>query len=705
MDPELSSFEYNKPLFESMSRFEDAVWMIDLEQQEGYILHDRFTPSRLGMRVPLDYLLDIIYTRNNPFDANEMASHFTIDSLSALTQNEEYTSPSFLVNGEAHTLRYTLTPAKGPRGTVARVFVTFLDVQEMLDKQGEADRQRRLYQTVSHILSHSRNVNEAVNESLEHIGNFVGVSRIYVFENDPDDPSKCNNTFEWCNEGITPKMPYLQHLSYEKYGFKDLFRDRQFVCYSDVSVLPEFQRRTYEARGVKALMQYVFYDDDRLAGFIGLDCCKRARPEWKPDSTDQQMLLFVSELLFTFLKKERNLEHIKRAQAKEKEQHEIVKALSDEYITAFLSNPERGTMRMLKVNDELMELFPHVDVNKEYPHDELIGAYARLRVHPEDSAEAAKCLKLEHIVKELESNGVYKFNYRILNKEGEEHFFLSRHQWLPGTHEILSGYRCIDETIQYEREHQRILDEARAAHEYAEKTQQFMSSMSHEFRTPLNAIVGFTDMLCDPNYAEMISAEERADMGRLVRTNAHLLTMLVNDVLDISAAEAGRMKMNYQRVDVPELCREVINSVRSAYGYLTEAEFKLEGGQDDFWVITDSQRLSQVLYNLLSNAAKNTPSGTISLGFCPDEDNHQVQFWVKDTGCGIPAEKAEVIFDRFEKLDTFKQGTGLGLSICRAIAQRFGGNVWLDTSYTSGALFRFTHRTDLDVVEGTTATV
>lgn len=705
MEPELSSFEYNKPLFESMSRFEDAVWMIDLEQQEGYILHDRFTPSRLGMRVPLDYLLDIIYTSNNPFDANEMASHFTLDSLSALTQNEEYTSPSFLVNGEPHTLRYTLTPAKGARGTVARVFVTFLDVQEMLDKQGEADRQRRLYQIVSHILSHSRDVNEAVNKALERIGNIVGVSRIYIFENDPDDPDMCSNTFEWCNKGVEPKMPYQQHLSYEKYGFKELFHDRQFVCYSDVSVLPDFQRRTYEAQGVKALMQYVFYDDDRLAGFIGLDSCEQARPEWKSESADQQMLLFVSELLFTFLKKERNLEHIKRVQAKEKEQHAIVNALSDEYITVFLSNPERMTMRILKVNDELLQLFPQVDTRLEYSHDELYEQYITNRVHPADREEARKSLKLSRIMNELSNAGTYHYNYRIIDFDGVEHYFRSRHQWLPGTNEILSAYRCIDETIQYEREHQRILDEARAAHEYAEKTRQFMSSMSHEFRTPLNAIVGFTDMLCDPNYADMLSPKDREEMGGLIRTNAHLLTTLVNDVLDISAAEAGRLKMNYQRVDVTALCRKVIHSVRSAYGYLTNAEFKLEVSHEDFWVKTDSQRLSQVLYNLLSNAAKNTPSGTISLGFNLDSESHLLQFCVKDTGCGIPVEKAEVIFDRFEKLDSFKQGTGLGLAICRAIAQRFGGNVWLDTSYTDGALFRFTHRTDLDVVEGTTVTV
>ncbi len=695
-DKNIDQVLYNQPLFESMARFEDAVWMIDLETQQGFIMHDRFTPSRLGMTVPLDYLLDIIYTSSNPFDAREMATHFTLEALSSLKDIEEYTSPSFMVNGEYHKLRYTLTPSRGPRGIVTRVFVTFMDVQAMLDMQQNAERQKQLYQSISHITSHAKSIDEGVNRALAIIGQYAGVSRVYIFENEENEDFS-SNTFEWCNDGIAHCADKLQHVSYDEYGYKELFTDNRFLCITDVNKLPEKQRKFFEMRDIKAVMNYAFYDDDRFMGYIGLDCCVRTRPEWTNNSSDQQMLTFASDLLLTYLIKERHLQRIISARERELQQHAIVRALSEDYLLIALSNPETGMMRALKVHEELMSIFPDVNREEEYPHDQIYHQYAELRVHPDDRHGFLRYLSVKNIKAELKRKSTFHYNYRIINTKGEVHYFRSRHQRLEGGCEFISAYRCIDEIIHYEQENRRIQEEAHAAQEYAEKTQLFMSNMSHEFRTPLNAIVGFSELLCDDEGMALMSKDEKNEISHLVRKNSSLLMTLVNDVLDISSAESGRMKMTFRRVNCAELFKGAVAAVRESYKETTRAEFRLEGCPDEYFMVTDPQRLSQVLYNLLSNAAKNTPEGSIVVGGSPSPEEGVMHFWVKDTGCGIPAENAELIFDRFEKLDPFKQGTGLGLAISRAILERLGGRIWLDTDYTDGALFHFTHAIDLHV--------
>ena len=120
-------------------------------------------------------------------------------------------------------------------------------------------------------------------------------------------------------------------------------------------------------------------------------------------------------------------------------------------------------------------------------------------------------------------------------------------------------------------------------------------------------------------------------------------------------------------------------------------ELRFSPESEDFILNTDKLRLQQVLINLVGNATKFTKQGFIELAFTVDKKNDLVRFTVTDTGCGIPADKQDAIFERFEKLNEYVQGTGLGLSICRIIAERFGGDVMLDKKYTGGARFIFTH--------------
>ena len=234
-------------------------------------------------------------------------------------------------------------------------------------------------------------------------------------------------------------------------------------------------------------------------------------------------------------------------------------------------------------------------------------------------------------------------------------------------------------------------EELKLAKEQAEEASRmktsFLANMSHEIRTPLNAIVGFSSVITDTSMG--ISNEERRSFGDIIQQNSLLLLHLINDILDLSSIESGRLAMQLGKCDIIALCRSVISTTESLHR--TSAVFQFEPPVDTLNLHTDEQRLSQVLINLLTNASKFTKEGFIRLSISIDETNNMVLFSVTDTGCGIPADKMEAVFERFEKLNNFAQGTGLGLAISRMIVEKLGGRIWIDTTYKEGARFVFTH--------------
>ena len=213
----------------------------------------------------------------------------------------------------------------------------------------------------------------------------------------------------------------------------------------------------------------------------------------------------------------------------------------------------------------------------------------------------------------------------------------------------------------------------------------FLANMSHEIRTPLNAIVGFSSVLVSDDS----SPAEKAQYCDIIQKNSDLLLHLINDILDISRMESGKIKFVWEECDVVELCQTALSTAE--YGRKTSALFLFETPVTSLVIKTDAQRLKQVLINLLSNAAKFTPSGSIKLAIAIDKQHQQLELSVSDTGCGIPSDKSDRVFERFEKLNEYSQGTGLGLAISRLIIENLGGKIWVDKDYTEGARFVFTH--------------
>lgn len=210
----------------------------------------------------------------------------------------------------------------------------------------------------------------------------------------------------------------------------------------------------------------------------------------------------------------------------------------------------------------------------------------------------------------------------------------------------------------------------------------FIANMSHEIRTPLNAIVGFSRLITETD-----NASEQQEYLTIINNNSDLLLQLINDILDFAKIESGTLNYNMSWVDLKDVCQEVY--ISQSLKMTSDVALLYNGDMlPSVRLRTDTQRIEQVLLNLLSNAIKCTNQGFVSLSYEVEGDFVRVS--VTDTGIGIDKEKQASVFERFVKLDDFRQGTGLGLSICKMIIEKLGGEIGLRSELGKGSTFWFT---------------
>ena len=210
----------------------------------------------------------------------------------------------------------------------------------------------------------------------------------------------------------------------------------------------------------------------------------------------------------------------------------------------------------------------------------------------------------------------------------------------------------------------------------------FIANMSHEIRTPLNAIVGFSRLITETD-----NASEQQEYLTIINNNSDLLLQLINDILDFAKIESGTLNYNLSWVDLKDVCQEVY--ISQSLKMTSDVALLYNGDMlPSVRLRTDTQRIEQVLLNLLSNAIKCTNQGFVSLSYEVEGDFVRVS--VTDTGIGIDKEKQASVFERFVKLDDFRQGTGLGLSICKMIIEKLGGEIGLRSELGKGSTFWFT---------------
>ena len=381
------------------------------------------------------------------------------------------------------------------------------------------------------------------------------------------------------------------------------------------------------------------------------------------------------------------------------EQLAIVEALSRDYTNVFAISAERGTARIVKLDGYVTEGLKK-ESKEEHPYAPILARYISDRVYPEDQQYLTQALSLETVREKLDPDGEYTGSYRI-QTEGEIHHFQYTYVKMGESGSgkdgfILAGFRNIDEMIRREQEQKEVLAEALAQAQYANNAKTtFLNNMSHDIRTPMNAIIGFTSLAVThiDNKAQI-----QDYLGKIMTSSNHLLS-LINDVLDMSRIESGKVKIEEKEASLPEIMHD-LKTIVQADVKAKQLEFYIDTlDVVNETIICDKLRLNQVLLNILSNAMKYTrPGGMVSVRIVQlseaQEGYASYEFRVRDTGIGMSRKFLQHVFEPFEREQTATvsgiQGTGLGLAITKNIVDMMGGTITVDSEEGKGSEFTVT---------------
>ena len=373
------------------------------------------------------------------------------------------------------------------------------------------------------------------------------------------------------------------------------------------------------------------------------------------------------------------------------EQLAIFHAFSKDYLNIFLVDAKHDKAKILKLDGYVTSgLDKNQDI--EYPYYSVCQKYIKERVHPDDQELMREAMRPERVSEELKNKEEYVGSYKIL-VDGEKHYFQYKYMRLEETGQIMAGFQNIDAIIMKEREQQEVLAKALKAAEHSNRAKTtFLNSMSHDIRTPLNAIIGFTALA--ESHADDPDAV-KAYLSKINVSGNHLLS-LINDVLDMSHIESGMVQLEEVPVNLKELISDLCTIVQTS---VASKQIELQTQINHMVhenVEADKLRLNQVLLNILSNAMKFTEAGgriLFEVTELPEEKDGYVRykFRIRDTGIGMSEEFKEHIFEAFSREQTSTisgiQGTGLGMSIAKNLIELMGGNIKVESELGKGTEF------------------
>ena len=377
-----------------------------------------------------------------------------------------------------------------------------------------------------------------------------------------------------------------------------------------------------------------------------------------------------------------------------REQLAIFNALADAYENVFFIDVDNETAKVLKLDGYVISGLKR-DSKEDHPYTAVLSRYIDERVHPDDKDMLRRAIGASTVRRALEDSNEYIGTYRIL-VDGETHYYQYKYIKMEKAGYVIAGFQNVDRIVEAEKKQQDQLSLALAAAQQASKAKtMFLNSMSHDIRTPMNAIIGFTALA----QTHISNTEQVQDyLSKIATSSTHLLS-LINDILDMSRIESGSVKLDEKPVHLPDLLHDLRTMIQ---GLINSKQQNLYIDAQDVChedVITDKLRLNQVLINIVGNAIKFTPAGGDIIVHlvekpCLMHGHATYEISIKDNGIGMSAQFMEHVFDTFsrERSSTVSgiQGTGLGMAITKNIVEMMGGTIGVESEEGKGSKFTVT---------------
>ena len=384
------------------------------------------------------------------------------------------------------------------------------------------------------------------------------------------------------------------------------------------------------------------------------------------------------------------------------EQYAIIDTLARNFKNVFIANLNSGTARIVRLADDYDVRAVLAVMEKEFPFDAVIKQWIQENVHPDDKARMADAFSFANLRKVFSERDEYQGTYRS-TEGGSLHHYQFDFRKADDNGNIVAGFQVIDAIVEEheqqakrEREQQEALAQALSAAQQANKAKTtFLNSMSHDIRTPMNAIVGFT-ALAQTHSDDQAQVQDY--LSKISTSSMHLLS-LINDILDMSRIESGTVKLQETEVHIPDLLHDLRIMIQSLIKAKNQNLFIDTQDVVHEDVVTDKLRLNQILLNIVGNAIKFTPAGgDIIIRLvekpCSLKDYTTYEFSVKDNGIGMSKEYLGHIFETFTREYSATvsgiQGTGLGMAITKNIVDMMGGDIRVKSEVGKGSLFTVT---------------
>ena len=530
-------------------------------------------------------------------------------------------------------------------------------------------RRQALFIKVLQILQLEDDLPKAMNLALAEIGEYTGVSRMQIWENNSDGLTY-GVTYEWCSQGVEPAIHYLKAipLDYGKPWFDMLIADRM-ICTSDISTLHPAMIEILEPQGVKAIVVLPLAEYGVFFGYISFTVTE-ARV-WEKE--DVEMLKNIAQIVSTASKRYQAETVIKQSQ-------QTMRKVLDN-INANIIVTDYDTMTIVFANKSFRQ-----EIGED-PEGKI--CWQALKAGYTGACERCPKSFLFDDKKRSKGNVHLWEDYNPISKRWYT-IASSTLEWVDGRMAIME--LATDNTDRKLGEIELV-----RAREKAEESDNlksaFLANMSHEIRTPINGITGFLHFLNDDN----LSPKRRQEYINIINSSSTQLVNLIDDIIDVAKIEAKQMDINPIPVNINSLMTE-LHLFFETY-MQTKNKTHLSLILDDSESIAnciafaDSTRLRQVIINLINNAVKFTNKGYIRFGYRQLSPG-KLEFVVEDTGMGMKPEHCEIIFERFRQADYTNNhhlgGTGLGLSISRSLTQMMGGDLCVKSIEGEGSTFYFT---------------